>query len=68
MGLAGLLVGHDALGRRHNGDTQAAQNAGQLLSAGVHTQTGLGDAAQAGDNFLLTGTVLQGDPDASLSL
>ena len=42
MGLAGLLVGHDALGRGNNGDTQAAQDLGQLVGAGVHPQTNRG--------------------------
>ena len=45
MGLAGLLVGHDALGRGHDGSTQAAQDAGQLIGTGIDAQTGLGHPA-----------------------
>ncbi|CAN4021128.1 Putative manganese efflux pump MntP, partial [Dysosmobacter welbionis] len=49
MELAGLLVGHDALGRRDDSDAQAAEHAGQLVGAHIDAQAGLGDAAQAGD-------------------
>src|SRR5699024_6132203 len=66
MGRAGGLVGHDALGRGHDGNAQAAENAGQLVSTGIDTQAGLGDAAQAGDNLLLAGVVLQGNADNAL--
>ena len=48
MGRAGGLVSHDALGRGHNGNAQAMQNPGQLVSTGIDTQAGLGDTAQAG--------------------
>ena len=63
MGLTGLLVGHDALGCGYDGDTQAAQDLGQLVRTGVHAQAGLGHAAQAGDDLLLAGAILQGDAD-----
>ena len=66
MSLAGLLVGHDALRSGDNGDTQAAENLGQLVSAGVNTQAGLGYATQAGDDLLLAGAILQGDADDAL--
>ena len=66
MGLAGLLVGHDALGSGHDGDAQAAQNLGQLVRTGVHAQAGLGHAAQTGDDLLLASAVLQGDADNAL--
>ena len=65
MGLAGLLVGHDALGRGHNGNASHAEP-GQLVSTGIDTQAGLGDTAQAGDDLLLAGIVLQGDADDAL--
>ena len=66
MGRAGGLVSHDALGRGHNGNAQAMQNPGQLVSTGIDTQAGLGDTAQAGDDLLLAGIVLQGDADDAL--
>ena len=67
MELTGLLVGHDALGCGHDGDTQAAQHPGQLLGAGIHAQAGLGHPAQVGDDLLLAGLdVLQGDADDAL--
>ena len=66
MGLAGLLVGHDALGRGHDGSTQAAQDAGQLIGTGIDAQTGLGHPAQAAEDLLLAGIVLQGDADHAL--
>ena len=53
MQLASLLVGHDALGSGDDGNTQALQNLGHLVSTGVNTQTGLGDTAQAGQDRLL---------------
>ena len=63
---AGSAVGHDALGRGNDGDAEALQHAGQLVSAGVHPQTGLGNAAEAGDDLLLAGEVLEGNPDDAL--
>ena len=67
MGLAGRFVSHDALGSGYDGDTQAAQNLGQLVRAGIHPQAGLGHAAQTGDDLLLTGAILQSDADDTLS-
>ena len=66
MGRAGRLVGHDALGSGHDRNTQATQDTGQLVSTGINTQAGLGDAAQAGDNLFLARVVLQGDVDDTL--
>ena len=67
MGLTGLLVGHDALGRGHNGNAQAAEHLGQLFRAGIDAQAGLGHPAQAGDDLLLAGLqILQGDADHAL--
>ena len=60
------LVGHDALGRGNNCDAETLQDSGQLVSAGVDTQAGLGDAAQAADDLFLTGKVLQLDADDAL--
>jgi hypothetical protein len=66
MGRTSGLIGHDALGRGNNGDTQAAQDPGQLVCAGIDAQAGLADAAQAGDDLLLAGVVLQGNADDAL--
>ena len=41
MGRAGSLVSHDALGRGHDGNTQAVEDPGQLVSTGIDTQAGL---------------------------
>ena len=51
MSLAGLLVGHDALGSGNDCDTHATQNAGQLVGAHVNAQAGLG---LTGAFYLLT--------------
>ena len=66
MVLASLLVGHNALGSGNDSDTQTLQDLGQLLGTGIHSQAGLGDAAQAGDDLLLLGQVLEGDVDHAL--
>ena len=64
---ASSLVGHDALGSGHDCNTQATQDAGQLVSTSVDTQAGLGDAAQAGDDLFLAGVVvLQGNVNNAL--
>ena len=67
MSRTSSLVGHDALGSGNDGDTQATQNLGQLVRAGIHPQAGLGHAAQTGDDLLLTSAVLQSDADNALS-
>ena len=61
------LVGHDALGSGNDCNAEALQDAGQFFSTGVDTQTGLGDAAQAGNNLFLAGEILQGDADDTLA-
>ena len=66
MQLASLLVGHDALGRRDDGDTQATQHAGQFIGAHIDAQAGLGNAAQASDDLFFAGVVLQSDVDDTL--
>ncbi len=66
MSRASSLVGHNALGSGDDGDAEAAENLGQLVRADVNTQAGLGDAAQAGDDLLLAGDVLQGDVNDAL--
>ena len=66
MSCTSSLVGHDALGRRDDGDTQAAEHAGQLIGAHVNTETGLGHTAETGDDLLLAGVVLQRDVDHAL--
>ena len=38
----------------------------RTLGTGIHSQAGLGDAAQAGDDLLLLGQVLEGDVDHAL--
>ena len=53
MELASFLIGHDALGRGNDCDTQATENLGQLVGAGINAQAGLGNAAKTGDNLLL---------------
>ena len=59
-------VGHDALGRGNDGNAETLEHAGQLIGAGVHPQAGLGHAAQAGDDLLFAGEVLEGNPDDAL--
>ena len=53
-----------ALGRGNNCDAETLQDSGQLVSAGVDTQAGLGDTAQAADDLFLAGKVLQLDAEA----
>ena len=67
MRCASSLVGHDALGSGYDRDAETTQHAGQLVGAHIDAQAGLGHAAQAGDNLLLAGVVLQGDADGALS-
>ena len=67
MGRAGSLVSHDALGRGHDGNTQAVEDPGQLVSTGIDTQAGLGNAAKTSDDLLLAGVVLQSNADDALS-
>ena len=66
MACASSLVSHDALGRGNNCDAETLQDSGQLVSAGVDTQAGLGDTAQAADDLFLAGKVLQLDADDAL--
>ena len=54
MELASLFIGHDALGRGDDCDTQTTENLGQLVGADIHAQAGLGHAAETGDDLLLT--------------
>ena len=61
-----LLVGHASLGCGNDGDTQALEDAGQLIGAGVNPQAGLGHAAQAGDDLPLPGEVLEGNAESAL--
>ena len=61
-----LLVGHDALRGGNDRDAEAAQDLRQLVSAGVDTQAGLGDSAEALDGLLFAGEILQGDADDAL--
>src|SRR5581483_12427386 len=46
--LARLAVGHDALRRGENGDTQAAQHAREFVFAAVDAQARLADALEIG--------------------
>ena len=66
MLFASLLVGHDALGGGNDGDAQALEDTGELVSAGIHAQAGLADTAEALDGLLLTGEILEGDADGTL--
>ena len=65
MRCASSLIGHDALGGGYDRDTQATENLGQLVCAGVDTQARLGNTAQAGQS-LFVAVVLQGDADGAL--
>src|SRR5690606_31511514 len=57
--LLGLLVRHQATGRRNDRDAEAAQDAGQVLLLRVDPEARLGDPADAGDGALPGGAVLQ---------
>src|SRR5947209_1212585 len=57
--LAGLPVGEQPLGRRDDGDAQAAEYAWQLRRLRVHPETGLGHAADAGEAALAVRAVLE---------
>src|SRR5215469_14804092 len=61
VSLTGLPVGQQPLGRRDDGDAQAAQHAGQLRGLGVDPQAGLGHPADAGEAALTARAVLQLD-------
>src|SRR5919107_1307097 len=63
-----LLVGQQALGGRDDRDAEAAEDLGQAGRLRVHPQTGLGDAADAGDRALTVLAVLQGDGEGLADL
>src|SRR5437016_196560 len=48
---ARFLIGHNPLGSRKNGNSQAAQNARNLIVPGIDPQAGFADALQVG-NYL----------------
>src|SRR5260370_14601021 len=56
-----FLTGHDAMRRRENDDTQAAQDTRDLGLAGVHAQPGLADPAQPGEGLAPRRLRLEGD-------
>src|SRR5690606_2864137 len=56
-----LLVGLQAARRRDDRDAEAAQDPGQVVVLGVHPQTGLRHAPEAGDAALAVAPVLQLD-------
>ena len=60
------LISHDALRGGNDCGAQALHDLGHILAVGVDAQAGLGHAAQAGDDLLLAGIVLQGDADNAL--
>src|SRR5690606_25286410 len=57
--LPGLLVRHEAAGRRQDRDAQAAQHTGQVVLLGIDPQTGLRDPAQARECTLTVRPELQ---------
>src|SRR5215471_12366867 len=59
--LLGLLVGHQAAGRRDNRDAEPAEHPGQVVLLRVHPETGLGDPLDPGDRALTRVAVLQRD-------
>src|SRR5690606_32966876 len=61
--LGRLTVGEQTGGGGQDGDAQAAQHVREVRGLGVHAQTGLGDAAQAGDGPLALRTELQLDDE-----
>src|ERR1700730_7701898 len=56
-----LLTGHDAVRRREDDDAEAAQDAGDLGFAGVHSQPGLADGSQPGERLAPGRLRLEGD-------
>src|ERR1700719_3160423 len=52
IGVAGVVVGHDTLRRRDDGDTEAVVDARQVLHRGVDAAAGLGDALDLADHRL----------------
>src|SRR5256714_2521694 len=56
-----FLTGHDAMRRRENDDSEAAQDTRDLGLAGVHAQPGLADAAQPGEGLAPRALRLEGD-------
>ena len=61
--LGRLAIGEQAGGRGDDRHAEAAQNLGQIGGFRVHTQTGLGDAAHAGEAALTAGAVLEVDDE-----
>src|SRR5687768_7507126 len=57
--LVGLSVGQQALAGRDDRDAEAAEHLGETSGLGVHTQTGLADAANSRDRALPVLAVLQ---------
>src|SRR5665647_2308232 len=57
--LACVTVGHHAVRRRDDRDTETPQDTGKLVLLGIDAQSGLADAAQTGDGPLLARAVLQ---------
>src|SRR6476469_6965290 len=59
--LARLAVGQQTLRRRDDRDAQSTEDLGQVRALGVHTQTGLADAADTRDRALPVAAVLERD-------
>src|SRR6202012_305315 len=59
--LLGLLVGHQAAGRRDDRDAEPTEHPGQVVLLRVHAQAGLGDPLDARDRALPGVAELQRD-------
>src|SRR5205814_742877 len=66
--LDGLVAGQDALGRRDDGQPQAAEDARDLLLVAIDAAARAGDPLDAVDDRLALGRVLQVDPQRALRL
>src|SRR6202012_3716339 len=66
--LLGLLVGHQAAGRRDDRDAEPAEHAGQVVLLRVNPQTGLGDPLDPRNRALARVAVLQRDHEVLADL
>src|SRR5436190_5347753 len=64
--LDGFVAGQDALGRRHDGQPEAAEDLRDLLLVAVDAAARAGDPLDAVDDRLARGRVLEVDPEGAL--
>src|SRR2546425_12020164 len=64
--LAGFFVGHDSSRSRQDGDSEAAQDAWDVVAAGIDAQARLADSLEVGDHALALRTVPECDLDSVL--